>query len=282
MSQEIKQKKTERDSNDSLPKEIQWIEKTKKARVLQNNKKTSKTPPENRKVKKEKGNEQKKTSKYQAQLTANKRISKKLMRKTSQAKRSKCPSYKKGTGKKQHSLKMIRKRLLELWAAIISAVFIFLIVSSFFIKITKVSGYSMMPTLQDNNTVLVQKTASIERFDLVLFQRGKTQQIRRIIGLPGEQITYTDDFLYVNGEPVDEKFIIDEINEAQKNGGQYTADFQLHDINNENKLPKDSYLVLGDNREYGFDSREYGLIDRQQIIGIVKIRVWPLNGLSAF
>lgn len=184
--------------------------------------------------------------------------------------------------KKRLSFKIVRKGIVELCVALVIAVLFSLVISSFFIKVTGVSGYSMMPTLQDGDTVLVRKTKNVERFDLVLFQRGETQQVRRVIGLPGEQIKYSEDFLYVNGAVVDEKFIIDEINETQKNGGQYTKDFQLYEINENIVIPENSYLVLGDNREYGYDSRDYGLIDSQQIIGVVKMRVLPLNDVSAF
>ncbi|MCB5952572.1 signal peptidase I [Enterococcus sp. BWT-B8] len=184
--------------------------------------------------------------------------------------------------KKRTLLHRMRTGAGALWAAFLAAVLLFLFVSSLFVKITKVNGYSMMPTLQDNHTVLVQKTKAVNRFDLVLFRRGETQQVRRIIGLPEEQIKYSEDFLYVNGEVVDEKFIIDEINEAQKNGGQYTADFDQYDISREAVIPKNCYLVLGDNREYGYDSRDYGLIDREQVIGVVRMRLLPLNDLTAF
>ncbi|MGL4696155.1 signal peptidase I [Enterococcus larvae] len=184
--------------------------------------------------------------------------------------------------KKQRVFRNVRARIFELGVIVLSTALIFLIASSIFLKTAKVSGFSMLPTLRAENTVLVKKTKTFHRFDLVLFKRGEIEEVRRVIGLPGEQITYSEDFLYVDGEPIDEKFIIDEINEAQKNGGQYTEDFQLQDISSETVIPENHYLVLGDNRDYGYDSRDYGLIDSRQIIGIVTMRLLPLNDLTAF
>lgn len=159
---------------------------------------------------------------------------------------------------------------------------VFLSVSLLFFRIEKIQGYSMMPTLTDGNTVFIRKSTDMKRMDMVLFQRGQVQQVRRVIGLPGERIYYKDDVLYVDGEIVDEKFIINENNEAQKNGGQYTEDFQLLAISESQVIPEDRYLVLADNREYGSDSREYGLITGDQIIGIVKARLLPLDALTGF
>ncbi|MGL4695815.1 signal peptidase I [Enterococcus larvae] len=185
---------------------------------------------------------------------------------------------KKRQKKRRSSGKSIRDFLI---ITVVTAL-LFITVSFFFIGITKVQGYSMMPTMKNGDTVLVQKSKKVKRMDIVLFQRGKVQQIRRVIGLPGERISYSDDVLYVDGNVIDEKFIINEINEAQKNGGQYTEDFQLQDISEEQIIPENCYLVLGDNREYGSDSREYGLITSEQIIGVVKAQLLPLNDFSSF
>lgn len=159
---------------------------------------------------------------------------------------------------------------------------VFLSVSLLFFRVEKIQGYSMMPTLTDGDTVFIQKSKDVKRMDIVLFQRGQVQQVRRVIGLPGERIYYKDDVLYIDGEIVNEKFIINEINEAQKNGGQYTEDFQLLAISESQVIPENRYLVLADNREYGSDSREYGLITSEQIIGIVKARLLPLDVLTGF
>lgn len=182
----------------------------------------------------------------------------------------------------QISIKSIKKKLLELWVIVIATALICFIISSLFFKLVKVTDFSMVPTLQNKEVLLVKKSTDITRFDLVLFRRGENNQVRRVVGLPGEHVQYTGDSLYIDGELVDEKFIIDEINEAQRNGRQYTMDFQLEDISKVSVIPKNSYLVLGDNRDYGYDSRDYGLITEEQLIGVVSMRVLPLNELRAF
>lgn len=190
--------------------------------------------------------------------------------------------YGKKKAKKRVPLAGIHKGIRDFLVIAFGTAVVFLSISLFFFGTVKVQGYSMMPTLKDGDTVLIRKSKTVKRMDIILFQRGNTQQIRRVIGLPGERIEYSDDILYVDGNIIDERFIINEINEAQKNGGQYTEDFRLQDINEEQVIPEKCYLVLGDNREYGSDSREYGLIGHDQIVGVVKARIFPLNDFTSF
>lgn len=159
---------------------------------------------------------------------------------------------------------------------------VFALVASYFFRVAEIKGFGMIPTLRDSDTVLVQRRGDIERFDLVCFRLGGNTSVRRVIGLPGELVRYVDDVLYVDGKEIDEKFIIDEINESQRSEGQYTEDFITADINGQNYIPDNSYLVLGDNRPYTTDSRNYGMVVQDKIIGVVKMRFLPLNDLTAF
>lgn len=147
---------------------------------------------------------------------------------------------------------------------------------SFFLSIVEVKGFSMMPTVRDGDQVLVEKRAKLKRFDVVVFSRGAVKpEIRRVIGLPGERIRYDQDTLLVDDEPITEKVIVDAINESQKNGKNFTEDFNLVG----SSIPKNFYLVLGDNRPYGTDSRHYGLVRGNQIIGKVKMKLLPLGAI---
>lgn len=140
---------------------------------------------------------------------------------------------------------------------------------SFFFTIIQVHGFGMVPTVRNKEAVIVTKTKEINRFDLLVFaSSSEKKKIRRVIGLPGENIRYEKDILYVNGTPITEKFIVDAINDSQKNGRDYTENFSLNTI-----IPEDFYLVLGDNRPYATDSRHYGLIHEKYIIGKVRMRL---------
>ncbi|MDD2435794.1 MAG: signal peptidase I, partial [Bacilli bacterium] len=90
--------------------------------------------------------------------------------------------------------------------------------------------------------------------------------IKRVIGLPGEKIEYKDNILYIDDEAYQEKITDDLI----------TDDFSLQDMGHE-VIPEDMYLVFGDNRGDSLDSRSFGLIKKDDIIGKPFVRIWPLN-----
>lgn len=169
----------------------------------------------------------------------------------------------------------------ELFIACIGGMLLMIILCSFFFRVMKVSGFAMLPVLRDQDVVVVRKTKSVKRFDLIALDRGTKRQIRRVIGLPGETIQYNNDTLFVDGEPVDEKFLVDEINESQQHGRDFTTDFINGDVNRF-EIPEGYYLVLGDNRPYATDSRHYGLLAERNIIGRVQMKVFPINDICSF
>ena len=133
----------------------------------------------------------------------------------------------------------------------------------------------MNPTMKQNDIVLVNKLITnvkdIQRNDVLIINQDEKHMIKRVVGLPGEYIEYKDNYLYVNNIKYKEAFI----------EGINTKDFKLEDlIGNYKKIPKDMYLVLGDNRENSLDSRDYGLIKKENIIGKAWIRIWPLNKIK--
>ncbi len=201
--------------------------------------------------------------------------------------------------KKKHPSKQSKKRLLEekkkkrqrkkrlqllkdLLLAIAGASLLIPLCASFFIHFSTITGYGMSPNLRNDDVVIVKKTKQLKRFDLVLFKKGNTTQVRRVIGLPGETIEYKEDHLYVDGLKVDEKFIVDEINESQQNGMNFTESFSIVDMISQQMIPKDKYLLLGDNRSYATDSRHYGLVDIQMIVGVVKMKILPLEEMQVY
>ena len=108
----------------------------------------------------------------------------------------------------------------------------------------------------------------IERYDIVVIKVGKSEIIKRVIGLPGETIEYRNNILYIDGHEETSEYNFD------------TEDFTLKSICNCDKIPEDKYLVLGDNRQVSSDSRIIGLIDKKDIQGTTQISIWPIKKIK--
>lgn len=155
----------------------------------------------------------------------------------------------------------------------IVAISMLIFVSLFSVKFSmrKVGEYTMTPTLRENDLAIFDKnTKDLNRFDIVLIKQNSTYSIRRIIGLPGEKVRYTDDVLYIDEREQAESFIRNEIGESQLYGGLFTKNFSLYSISKKTKIPDSEYLVLCDNRFIENDSRTYGLVDESTIKGVLK------------
>ena len=155
-------------------------------------------------------------------------------------------------------------------------------ISALFYSVKRVSGYGMLPTLRDKDVVVVKRYDSIERFDLVWVANGNEAGFRRVVGLPGEQVVIEDDRLKVDNQEMDEKYLIDKINDYQATGKTFTSDFSISELVDNQKIPEDYYFVLGDNRPYTTDSREYGLVTKETIKGKVVLRLLPLEQARYF
>ncbi|OTN84012.1 signal peptidase I [Enterococcus sp. 7E2_DIV0204] len=180
--------------------------------------------------------------------------------------------------KPKRSRQRINEQIKLLFVALVLGSILVMGLSLLFFRVLTVNGYSMVPTLREKDNILIQKNSSFRRFDIVAFTFGdRNPQIRRIIGLPSETITYKQDTLFVNEQLVDEKVLIDSINESQKNGRNYTEDFEqkVH-------IPEGYYFVLGDNRPYATDSRHYGLIAKERLLGKVIMQLSPLREFKNF
>ncbi len=167
----------------------------------------------------------------------------------------------------------MKKIIKEVYPYVIIVVSIILI-RVFLVTPVIVSGGSMNPTLENGELLILRKVgygeSKIERFDIVTIKNDGEEIIKRIIGLPGEHISYRNDTLYVNDEKVGEPFL------ARK-----TVDFNLEEICNCTEIPKGKYLVLGDNRPISKDSRAIGLIDEEDIVGKAEFRLWPLTKIGS-
>ncbi len=155
-----------------------------------------------------------------------------------------------------------------IYASIIVTV---ILLRTFIITPVTVDGQSMEPTLHDNNVLLLEKyNKNYKRLDVVVIDLNGEKLIKRIIGLPGEYIAYKDNILFVNNIQTED------VGNIPK-----TSDFELSDFGYD-VIPEDYYFVLGDNRINSSDSRVFGLIHKDDIIGTTSFRIFPISELGLF
>ncbi|MFJ8530109.1 signal peptidase I [Bacillus sp. NPDC094106] len=177
----------------------------------------------------------------------------------------------------------LKKESLEWMRTIFIGVLLAVFFRTFFFSTYVVEGKSMMPTLQDGNMLVVNKVSyqvgELNRFDVVVFHANKQEDyVKRIIGLPGDQIEYKHDKLYVNGKFMDEPYL--ETYKQQAEGHQLTGDFTLEELTREKVVPKGYIFVLGDNRLGSWDSRHFGFVKADTVVGKVDLRYWPIRDLQ--
>ena len=125
---------------------------------------------------------------------------------------------------------------------------------------------------EDFEALLTKYDYKFKRGDIVSLNYADTKYlIKRVIGLPGEYVEIKDNKVYIGDKILKEYYLKD----------VEMKDFTLNDLGYD-VIPKDKYLVLGDNRGNSLDSRDkkVGLIDRKDIVGKVKLRIWPLNKMG--
>ena len=141
------------------------------------------------------------------------------------------------------------------------------LITTLFLPILQISGDSMSPTLEHDEIVVLLKTKKFERGDLIGFYYQGKILLKRVIALPGDEVAIdADGNVYVNEELLEEPYV------TEKGLGDCDLEFPY-------KVPGTSYFVLGDRRSNSVDSRNsvVGAISRDDIIGKVFIRVWPIS-----
>ena len=152
----------------------------------------------------------------------------------------------------------------------IAIIIIVILIRSFIITPVQVDGKSMVPTLENNEVLLLKKyDHSFNRFDIIVFDYNGNRLIKRVVGLPGEYVEYKDNKLYINGVYIKENF---------KTNSE-TYDFKLEDIELK-KVPENAYFVMGDNRGNSTDSRMIGPISKDLIRGSTNFSIFPFKTLG--
>lgn len=179
-------------------------------------------------------------------------------------------------------MKESTKKEVYSWVKSIVFAFIFVFICrQLLFTPTTVLGASMSPTFHDQDRVVVSKTTEIQRSDVIVFHApdvdGK-DYIKRVIGLPGDSIDMKDDVLYINGKAVEEPYL--NANKEDNPINKLTEDFSLQEKTGESQVPKNMLFVMGDNRLNSKDSRIFGFISYDSIVGEVKFRFYPLQEIG--
>ena len=170
--------------------------------------------------------------------------------------------------KKEEKKKTVGQEILSWILTFAVAIALALVIRTFIFEPVRVDGHSMDYTLSDNEYMIVTKYDYLlgepERFDVIIChypERGRTNFVKRLVGMPGDTVSMLNGTLYVNGEAIDEPYIT---NKANYNMQAYT-------------LKDDEYFVLGDNRSSSNDSHIIGPISREQIKGHVRCVAFPFK-----
>jgi signal peptidase I len=175
----------------------------------------------------------------------------------------------------------LKSLLIDIVVAVILAAIVL-----FFIRPTIVKQTSMENTLHENDYMIMYRQAyrshTPERGDIIIFQSSMPDEntgrdkllIKRVIGLPGDELSIIDDQLYINGEPYYEDYLRD----------GYTPAFETPAEGETFTVPDNQYFVMGDNRAGSIDSRrsEVGTVSPEQIEGKVVLRLFPFNSIQRF
>ncbi|MDP9161407.1 MAG: signal peptidase I [Acidobacteriota bacterium] len=137
----------------------------------------------------------------------------------------------------------------------------------------KVEGTSMMPSLEDQERIFVNKFVyrlePIRRGDIVVFRYPRDPSksfIKRVIGLAGDHVRIDTGQIYVNGQPLHEDYVPDVYSDQRSYRDQI--------------VPAKSYFVLGDHRSLSNDSRDFGAVDARFIYGKAVFGYWPMDKLG--
>ena len=158
--------------------------------------------------------------------------------------------------------------LRELLETLILTVVTYLLVRTFLFETYRVVGQSMEQTLVQDQRLIVSKLSyrlhDPQRGDIIVFrdpQDSGRNLIKRIIGLPGEIVEISNGQVFINGQPLDEPYL---------GSNSMRAEPQI-------AIPEGCYFVMGDNRNNSSDSRSWGVLAADRIVGKAAFTYWPVR-----
>lgn len=170
--------------------------------------------------------------------------------------------------------------VFKLFRDVLLVMSVFMLLLVFVVQPVVVEGTSMLPTLHQNERLIVNKMiyynltsvswGHIERGDVVVFWYPKDPNksyVKRVIGLPGDTVEIRNGVVYVNSEVMYENYLDANFNQAHAN---YAA----------TKVEEHYYYMMGDNRDNSSDSRYWGLVPEKYIYGKVFFRYWTPSNIG--
>ena len=152
---------------------------------------------------------------------------------------------------------------------------VFLLIYFFVGQLLEVTGDSMYPNFHDKEQIVAEKLSikfkELKRGEIVIFEHPMEKDrllIKRVIGLPGETIKIENGYVFINNKQLEEKYLP----EGTTTEGQ---NFLKEDI--EHQIPNNSYVMMGDNRIKSTDSREWGYVSKDLVVGRGIFVYYPLN-----
>ena len=181
-------------------------------------------------------------------------------------------------------IKSVASQLLDFLETIALAFVIFLVIDTFVMQPHVVKGNSMLPNFHTGERIFTESVGyrfgTPKRGDIIVFRypyAPDNEYIKRIIGLPGDEIRLSAggvtiiDALHPQGFTLKEPYLGRDV---RTTGKKFLPD------NTTYKVPDNAYFVLGDNRQESSDSREWGSVPKNNLIGRVFVRYWPPSALS--
>ncbi len=171
-------------------------------------------------------------------------------------------------------IRKIYSFLIDTIQTLLLAASVFLVIYIFLFRPFQVSGLSMFPTFHNGEYVLtnliILRFEDVKRGDVVVFIAPPDHEkdfIKRVIGLPGDTIYLKNGDVYLNNQRLDEsRYLKDNV---KTYGEGFLKDGQTITV------PSDEYFVLGDNRAYSSDSRDWGFVKKSELIGESFFVYWP-------
>ncbi|NCB34171.1 MAG: signal peptidase I [Erysipelotrichia bacterium] len=181
--------------------------------------------------------------------------------------------------KNQKEKVSFKKDLLDFTVTLLISMAVVFLLVNYVVRPIRVVGNSMYPTLESDalgfSNVIGRNTDGISRFDIVVIKVTEDSRtkylVKRVIGMPGDTVSYNSGVLYINGEAMDESFL--NSNYVITYGGKALFTGDIAKIT----LGEDEYYCLGDNRPFSRDSRYYGPFKSSSIISKGALILLPFS-----